>query len=122
MLVPVCSLYPVRKTKIHGRFNLTLRDPQFVDGDTINVDVNGVRVIGRYTTGGRDVPFPITLNSGSNTLAMIVQRGSCHSSNRYGGSDHRQCHQSSGRAVNQRADNRPNRDNYSCQLPKPSSR
>jgi outer membrane murein-binding lipoprotein Lpp len=53
--------------------NLTLRDPQFVDGDIINVDVNGVRVIGGYTTGGRHVTFPITLNSGSNTVAVNVQ-------------------------------------------------
>ena len=53
--------------------NLTLRDPQFVDGDTINVDVNGVRVIDRYTTQGRLVSFPIPLNSGSNTVAINVQ-------------------------------------------------
>jgi hypothetical protein len=53
--------------------NLTLRDPQFVDGDIINVDVNGVRVVGGYTTGGRHVTFPITLNSGSNTVAVNVQ-------------------------------------------------
>ncbi len=53
--------------------SLTLRDPQFVDGDIINVDVNGVRVIDRYATGGRHVTFPITLNSGSNTVAINVQ-------------------------------------------------
>jgi hypothetical protein len=53
--------------------NLTLRDPQFVDGDTINVDVNGVRVIDRYVTQGRQVSFPVTLNSGNNTVAINVQ-------------------------------------------------
>ncbi len=53
--------------------NLTLRDPQFVDGDIINVDVNGVRVINGYTNGGRHVSFPITLNSGNNTVAVNVQ-------------------------------------------------
>lgn len=53
--------------------NLTLRDPQFVDGDIINVDVNGVRVIGQYVTGGRNVTFPIALNSGANNLAINVQ-------------------------------------------------
>ncbi len=53
--------------------SLTLRDPQFVDGDIINVDVNGVRVIDRYTTQGRHVTFPITLNSGSNTIAVNAQ-------------------------------------------------
>lgn len=53
--------------------NLTLRDPQFVDGDIINVDVNGLRVLNQYTTQGRHVTFPITLNSGSNTIAINVQ-------------------------------------------------
>ncbi len=53
--------------------NLTLRDPQFVDGDIINVDVNGVRVLNQYTTQGRHVTFPISLNSGSNTVAINVQ-------------------------------------------------
>ena len=52
---------------------LTLRDPQFVDGDVINVDVNGVRVIGAYTTGGRHVSFPVTLNSGANTVSISAQ-------------------------------------------------
>jgi hypothetical protein len=53
--------------------NLTLRDPQFVDGDIVNVDVNGVRVLDQYITQGRQVAFPITLNSGSNTVAINVQ-------------------------------------------------
>lgn len=53
--------------------NLTLRDPQFVDGDIINVDVNGVRVLDKFTTQGRDVTFPIALNSGANTVAISVQ-------------------------------------------------
>ncbi|UCC50609.1 MAG: hypothetical protein JSV68_16035 [Anaerolineaceae bacterium] len=53
--------------------NLTLRDPQFVDGDIVNVDVNGVRAINGYTTGGRHATFPITLNSGANTIAINTQ-------------------------------------------------
>lgn len=53
--------------------NLTFRDPQFVDGDVINVDVNGVRVIGGYGTGGRHVSFPIALNSGANTITISAQ-------------------------------------------------
>jgi len=52
---------------------LTLRDPQFVDGDVINVDVNGARVIGGYTTGGRHVSFPIVLASGANTVNISAQ-------------------------------------------------
>jgi len=52
---------------------LTFRDPQFVDGDIINIDVNGLRVLDRYSTQGRHVSFPITLNSGSNTVAINTQ-------------------------------------------------
>ncbi len=36
---------------------LTFRDPQFVDGDIINVDVNGVRVINAYNTEGSTSEF-----------------------------------------------------------------
>jgi len=53
--------------------NLTFRDPQFVDGDIINVDVNGVRVINQYGTEGRHVTFPITLASGNNSVAINTQ-------------------------------------------------
>ncbi|NJN55805.1 MAG: hypothetical protein HC804_14315 [Anaerolineae bacterium] len=49
---------------------LTFRDPQFVDGDVIDVDVNGVRVLDRYVTQGRYVSFPIMLNSGANTVTI----------------------------------------------------
>ena len=52
---------------------LTVRDPQFVDGDVINVDVNGVRVINGATLEGRHVSFPITLNSGQNSIAINAQ-------------------------------------------------
>lgn len=52
---------------------LSLRDPQFVDGDVVNIDVNGVRAIDRYVLGGRPASFPITLNSGANTVTVIAQ-------------------------------------------------
>ena len=55
------------------QITLTLRDPQFVDGDVVNVDVNGVRVIGGYTLEGRHVSFPVTLNSGQNNIAINAQ-------------------------------------------------
>jgi hypothetical protein len=32
---------------------LSLRDPQLVDGDVVNVDVNGVRIVSQYVLGGR---------------------------------------------------------------------
>ena len=56
-----------------ANITLTLRDPQFVDGDVINVDVNGVRVIGAYTTAGRHVSFPVVLNSGANAINISAQ-------------------------------------------------
>jgi hypothetical protein len=49
---------------------LTLRDPQFVDGDAVSVDVNGVRVISDFALGGRNVSFPIALQSGQNTISI----------------------------------------------------
>lgn len=49
---------------------LTLRDPQFVDGDALSVDVNGVRVISDFALGGRHVSFPVTLQSGQNTVSI----------------------------------------------------
>ncbi len=52
---------------------LTLRDPQFVDGDMIHIDVNGVRVLESYTLQGRYESFPISLASGDNTVAVTVQ-------------------------------------------------
>ena len=52
---------------------LTFRDPQFVDGDIVNVDVNGSRIINAYVTEGRNVSFPVTLQSGNNTVAINTQ-------------------------------------------------
>ncbi len=52
---------------------LTLRDPQFVDGDKINVLVNGQVVLENYFTQGRYQGFPITLNSGGNTVEILTQ-------------------------------------------------
>lgn len=57
----------------NANITLAIRDPQFVDGDIINVDVNGIRVINGYNTEGRQVSFPITLNSGSNSVAINTQ-------------------------------------------------
>jgi hypothetical protein len=52
---------------------LTFRDPQFVDGDQINVDVNGVRVVQGQVLEGRPISFPVTLQSGANSVAINVQ-------------------------------------------------
>jgi hypothetical protein len=54
---------------------LSFRDPQFVDGDQISVDVNNVRVIHGYVNSGRHVSFPITLQPGANTISIETQSG-----------------------------------------------
>lgn len=52
---------------------LTIRDPQFVDGDQINIDVNGVRIVSGFVTTGRHVSFPVTLQRGANSIAIGAQ-------------------------------------------------
>ena len=52
---------------------LSLRDPQLQDGDVVNIDLNGVRILDRYPTSGRHVSFPLTLQSGANTLVVTAQ-------------------------------------------------
>jgi hypothetical protein len=56
-----------------GNVTLSLRDSQLVDGDVINVDVNGVRVVSQYVLGGRYVTFPVTLQSGANDIVLSAQ-------------------------------------------------
>jgi hypothetical protein len=52
---------------------LTYRDPQFVDGDQMAVDVNGARVLDGYVTTGRQVSFPVSLQPGANTVTINAQ-------------------------------------------------
>lgn len=51
---------------------LSLRDPQFVDGDQVAVDLNGVRVVNHILTG-RHVQFPLTLQPGINNVTLEAQ-------------------------------------------------
>lgn len=51
----------------------TLRDPQLQDGDVVNIDVNGVRVLDRYPMTGRHVSFPVQLTGGDNTVVLTAQ-------------------------------------------------
>jgi hypothetical protein len=55
--------------------NITLsyRDPQFVDGDQMSVDINGVRVLDGYVNTGRHVAFPVILQPGANTVTITAQ-------------------------------------------------
>ena len=52
---------------------LTFRDPQFVDGDQIAVDVNNVRVLNGFVTTGRHVSIAIALQPGANTISIETQ-------------------------------------------------
>lgn len=54
---------------------LTFRDPQFVDGDQIAVDVNNVRILNGFVTTGRHVSIAIALQSGANTISIETQSG-----------------------------------------------
>ena len=65
------TLQPV--TVNNRSITLTFRDPQFVDGDQIGVDVNGVRVVNNYVNTGRHVSFPVTLQPGANTISIETQ-------------------------------------------------
>ena len=51
---------------------LTFRDPQFVDGDVVDVDVNGIRVIDYHITDGRSISFPVTLQGGANAVTVYA--------------------------------------------------
>jgi hypothetical protein len=52
---------------------LSLRDPQFVDGDQVAIDLNGVRVVQNYILSGRQVQFPIALQPGINNVTLEAQ-------------------------------------------------
>ncbi len=65
------SLQPV--TVNSRSVTLTFHDPQFVDGDQIGVDLNGVRLINNYVTTGRQVTFPVTLQPGANAISIETQ-------------------------------------------------
>lgn len=56
-----------------NNITLTYRDPQFVDADQIAVDINGARVLDGYVVTGRQVSFPVILQSGANTVTVHAQ-------------------------------------------------
>jgi hypothetical protein len=49
---------------------LSIRDPQFVDGDIVNIDVNGTRMVDGYWVNGRFQTFQLRLNPGENTITI----------------------------------------------------
>ncbi|NTU64989.1 MAG: hypothetical protein HGB05_16715, partial [Chloroflexi bacterium] len=49
---------------------LSLRDPQYVDGDAVELRVNG-QSFGNYVLDGRAISFPLVLVAGQNTVEII---------------------------------------------------
>jgi hypothetical protein len=49
---------------------LSLRDPQYVDGDTVELRVNG-QSFGNYVLDGRAISFPLVLVAGQNKIDVI---------------------------------------------------
>ncbi len=49
---------------------LSIRDPQFVDGDIVNIDVNGTRMVDGYWVNGRYNTFQLRLQPGDNTITI----------------------------------------------------
>ena len=50
---------------------LSLRDPQYVDGDAVELRVNG-QSFGSFAMDGRAISFPLVLVAGQNTIEVIV--------------------------------------------------
>ena len=49
---------------------LSLRDPQYVDGDAVELRVNG-QSLGNYVLDGRKISFPLVLVAGQNTIEIV---------------------------------------------------
>jgi hypothetical protein len=49
---------------------LSLRDPQYVDGDAVELRVNG-QSFGNYVLDGRAISFPLVLVAGQNTIEIV---------------------------------------------------
>ncbi len=49
---------------------LSLRDPQYVDGDTVELRVNG-QSFGNFVMDGRAISFPLVLVAGQNTIDIV---------------------------------------------------
>jgi hypothetical protein len=62
------SFQPV--TVNNRNVTLSLRDPQYVDGDTVELRVNG-QSFGSYVLDGRAISFPLVLVAGQNTIEVV---------------------------------------------------
>jgi len=52
--------------------NISVRDPQYVDSDNINLIVNGIPLLQNYVLDGRFVTVPVTLSPGLNTVQIFL--------------------------------------------------
>ncbi len=50
---------------------VSLRDPQYVDGDVVELRVNG-QSFGNFTMDGRAISFPLVLVGGQNTIQVVA--------------------------------------------------
>jgi hypothetical protein len=62
------ALQPV--TVNNRNVTLSLRDPQYVDGDAVELRVNG-QSFGNYVLDGRAISFPLVLVAGQNTIEIV---------------------------------------------------
>jgi hypothetical protein len=62
------SFQPV--TVNNRNVTLSLRDPQYVDGDTVELRVNG-QSFGSFVMDGRAISFPLVLVAGQNTIEIV---------------------------------------------------
>jgi hypothetical protein len=63
------SLQPI--TVNNRNITLSLRDPQYVDGDVVELRVNGVSY-GSFGLDGRPITFPFILVPGQNTVEVVA--------------------------------------------------
>ncbi len=52
--------------------NISVRDPQYVDSDNINLIVNGIPLLQNYTLDGRFVTVPVNLSPGLNQVQIFL--------------------------------------------------
>jgi hypothetical protein len=57
-------------TVSNNQTTVCIKDPQFVDGDKINILVNGNLSLNNFQTGGRDICGTANLQSGPNTVEI----------------------------------------------------
>ncbi len=55
--------------------SISIRDPQLVDADALNLIINGVTILDYHVTTGRHLNFAVNLQSGVNTVVVQARSG-----------------------------------------------